>query len=224
MEIWLVKNEKLRLPITPYFEVQGGNNNSTEDLNEVGTINLAGKPGLRSVSISSFFPSKPGPYLESGDVVLDPYYYYNKINTWARETEPIRLIITETPYNFEVLVDSFNAGEQDGTGDVTYTLEMSEYIRVQSTKYVPPKDKAPPLNKVPRYADLPAIPKALLTVGKSDTPWTMAQKIYGNGELAKDMMKQLGLKKLKPGQVLDDQKLKKVGRDKDGKLKAITLY
>lgn len=224
MEIWLVKNERLRLPITPFFEVQGSNNNSTENLNEVGTVNLAGKPGLRTASISSFFPSKEGPYLESSDVVLDPYYYYNKIYAWSRETEPIRLIITETPYNFEVLIDNFNGGETDGTGDVYYTLDLSEYIRLEATKYVPPKTEIPPLNKVPRYADLPQIPQNLITVGKSDTPWTMAQKIYGNGELGKAMMAQLGLKTLKPGQVLDRQKLQKVGRDKNGRLKAMTLY
>lgn len=224
MEIWLVKKERLRLPITPFFDIQGGNNNSTENLNEVGTVNLAGKPGLRTLSISSFFPSKEASYLESSDVILNPYYYYDKIYAWSRETEPIRLIITGTPYNFEVLIDNFTGGETDGTGDVYYTLDLSEYIRLEATKYVPPKKSLPPLNKVPKFADLPQIPQNLITVGKSDTPWTMAQKIYGNGELGKAMMTQLGLKKLKPGQVLDRKKLERVGRDKNGRIRAMTLY
>lgn len=219
MEIWLVKNERIRLPITPYFEIQGSNNNSTEDLNEMGTVNLAGKPGLRTLSISSFFPSKEGPYLESSDVVLDPYYYYNKIYAWSRETEPIRLIITETPYNFEVLIDNFNGGETDGTGDVYYTLDLSEYIRLEATKYVPPEKELPPISRVSRHAARIDPMPQVFTVGKSDTPWTMAKKIYGNGELGKAMMAKLGLKKLRPGQVLDRKKLDMVGQQKNWQLR-----
>lgn len=211
MEIWLVKDERIRLPITPYFEINSSNNNSTENLNEIGTINLAGKPGLRSCSISSFFPSKEGPYIESGDTNLNPYYYSEKIYKWSRETEPIRLIITETPYNFEVLIDSYKAGETDGSGDVYYTLELSEYVRVESTEYKPPKKNIPNMKNIPRYAGMAQIPAALLTVGKYDTAWTMAKKMFGNGELGGQLLKDLGIKKLSTGMVLNkNSKFKKL--------------
>ena len=206
MEIWLVKDERIRFPITPFFEIQASNNNSTENLNEIGTVNLAGKPGLRTCSITSFFPSKEGPYLESSDTNLNPYYYSEKIYKWSRETEPIRFIITETPYNFEVLIDNFNAGETDGTGDVYYTLDLSEYVRLEATEYQELTKELPKLNNMARYAGQSAIPLALLTVGKYDTAWTMAQKIYGNGELGSKLMNKLGIKKLIPGQVLDGVK------------------
>lgn len=203
MEIWLVKGERLRLPITPYFEINYSNNNSTQNLNEVGTVNLAGKPGLRTCNITSFFPSNEGAYIESGDTNFNPYYYSQKIEKWARETEPIRFIITETPYNFEVLINSFNTGETDGTGDVYYTLDVSEYVRVGATEYVPPQNSIPKLKNIPRYAAMAQIPVALLTVGKYDTAWTMAKKIYGNGEVGKLMLDTLGIKSLKPNMLLN---------------------
>ena len=59
MEVWLThQGERLRLPITPFYNIEEPQNNNTETLNEVGTVNLKGKKGLRSLTIESFFPSK----------------------------------------------------------------------------------------------------------------------------------------------------------------------
>ena len=40
MEVWLThQGERLRLPITPFYNIEEPQNNNTETLNEVGTIN-----------------------------------------------------------------------------------------------------------------------------------------------------------------------------------------
>lgn len=207
MEMWLVKDERIRLPITPYFEIEAGINNSKEDLNEIGTVNLAGKPGLRTCSISSFFPSKEGPYIESRDTKLDPYYYYNKIYQWSREGDPVRFIITETPYNFECLIDSITAGETDGSGDLYYTLELSEYIRLKTTKY-----EKPSYFDHMQYKDgKPIHPKEVFTVRDTDTRWTIAKRLFGSGEFGDAMIERLGGKDLKPGTYIDYEMLEKMG-------------
>lgn len=55
MEVWLThQGERLRLPITPFYNIEELQNNNTETLNEVGTVNLKGKKGLRSLTIESF--------------------------------------------------------------------------------------------------------------------------------------------------------------------------
>lgn len=204
MEIWLThKGERLRLPITPLFDVNRSQNNSTELLNEVGTINIKGKKGLRSVTLESFFPSKEYDFLESSDVNLDPYFYDSKIEQWANSDEPLRLIITETPHNFEVLIDNYHSGEQDGTGDVYYSLSLTEYVRVTEKEYIPPRaDKPIKKENIARFAGAAAIPLALLTAGKHDTAWTMAKKLTGSGENSKQLMKQSGLSKLLKGSVI----------------------
>lgn len=204
MEIWLTyEGERLRLPITPTYTIEEPQNNSTEILNEVGTINIKGKKGLRSVTIESFFPSKDYDILESSDVVLDPFYYDEKIRSWANSEKPIRFIITETPHNFEVIVDSYSTGEQDGTGDVYFSLSLSEYVRVQATDYQPPVYNRPiKINDVKRFVGMTAIPMALAIAGKYDTAWSMAKKLTGNGLNAKQLLKQNKIKKLIPGGIL----------------------
>lgn len=204
MEIWLThEGERIRLPITPFYQVEEPQNNSTELLNEVGSINLKGKKGLRTVTIDSFFPSKEYDFLESSDVKLDPFYYDDKIRAWANSDEPIRLIITETPHNFEVLIDNYSTGEQDGTGDVYYSLSMSEYVRVNATKTEPPvingNIKAEDIKK---YATNSALALPLLTIGKYDTIWTIGKRITGNGKNGRQLLKQSGYKKLKGGGVI----------------------
>lgn len=204
MEVWLTHNgERLRLPITPFYNIEEPQNNNTETLNEVGTINLKGKKGLKTLTIESFFPSKDYYFLESSDVILDPFYYDNKIRNWANAKEPIRLIITETPHNFEVLIDSYTSGEQDGTGDLYYSLALSEYVRIEATEYEPPViNRTIKAKDIKRFAGVVLPTMALLTVGKYDTVWSIGKKLTGNGKNGKQLLKQSGLKKPISGKVI----------------------
>lgn len=204
MEVWLThKGERLRLPITPFYNIEEPQNNNTETLNEVGTINLKGKKGLKTLTIESFFPSKDYYFLESSDVILDPFYYDNKIRNWANAKEPIRLIITETPHNFEVLIDSYTSGEQDGTGDLYYSLALSEYVRIEATEYEPPViNRTIKAKDIKRFAGVVLPTMALLTVGKYDTVWSIGKKLTGNGKNGKQLLKQSGLKKPISGKVI----------------------
>ena len=200
MEIWLVnKGDRLRLPITPYFEISESANNSTEILNEIGTVNIAGKKGLRTCSLSSFFPANAGYYLESSDVNLNPYYYEQKLRQWQRENEPIRLIITETPYNFEVLIDSFNAGESDGSSDVYYTINLSEYVRLETNEYTPPNDRLPNKSEIPKFVGMATVAVGIATAKRFDTAWSLAKRLTGNGGLSDLLLKANGDKKLIKG-------------------------
>lgn len=204
MEVWLTHNgERLRFPITPFYNIEEPQNNNTETLNEVGTINLKGKKGLKTLTIESFFPSKDYYFLESSDVILDPFYYDNKIRNWANAKEPIRLIITETPHNFEVLIDSYTSGEQDGTGDLYYSLALSEYVRIEATEYEPPViNRTIKTKDIKRFAGVVLPTMALLTVGKYDTVWSIGKKLTGNGKNGKQLLKQSGLKKPISGKVI----------------------
>ena len=44
----------------------------------------------------------------------------------------VKLIITGTPINFRCTIESFEWGEEDGTGDITYTLTLKEYRSVSA--------------------------------------------------------------------------------------------
>lgn len=51
--------EKLQLPVpVAGYKVTDPNNNSTLNINNLGTIKMLGKKGLRNVEIASFFPAQ----------------------------------------------------------------------------------------------------------------------------------------------------------------------
>lgn len=207
MEIWLVQNEeRLRLPITPFFNPERSMNNQQINLNEVGTVNLAGNKGLMTMTLESFFPNSDYYFLESSDVNLDPYFYVDKIEKMQLSKNPVRVIITETPYNLEMLIDSFSPREEDGTGDVYYTISLSEYPRIETHKAYSEKEKSVITKEnIARFAGSAGIATSLLTVGKYDTAWTMAKKLLGDGDKYKELLKKNGLNsasKLKEGMEL----------------------
>lgn len=200
MEIWL---GKIRLPVTPLFDIPYKNNNVEENLSEIGTINIAGNEGLRTVEIESFFPSKDYGFLENGGGFVDPYTYVRTFENLARKNNPIRLVITETSFNFEVLIESFSAGEGDGTGDVNYKLSLKEYRRVKAIeRQMPGYSKKSDSSNLKRLKDSKAGTKNIRTVGKHDTEWTMAKKLTGNGENAKELLKKNKIRRVRKGQVL----------------------
>jgi len=111
------------------FQVQTPVNNSTWDSISQGEMKLIGLKGLKSISISSFFPAQQ--YSFARNAFFNPYDYIEMIETWIDRRIPIRLIITETPVNMACSIESFDWGEQDGSRDIYYTLSLSEFKFVQ---------------------------------------------------------------------------------------------
>jgi hypothetical protein len=52
------------------------------------------------------------------------------IENWIDQKVPIRLIITDTNINKEFSIEGFSYREQDGTGDVYFSLDLKEYRRI----------------------------------------------------------------------------------------------
>ena len=78
------------------------------------------------MSLESFFPAQDYYFVEYADFP-EPYKCVELIDSWRLAVKPIRVIVTETPINMLFAIDSFSYREQDGTGDIYYSLELSEY-------------------------------------------------------------------------------------------------
>ena len=132
IEIWLSFNNRedvLQLPITPMYRLERNTNNQVVNLHEVGDINLPGMPGLREMTISSFFPAAGKNYYFSRYAdVPDPLEAVAFIDKWARSRRPIRVIITERDINFAALIESFSYGDDDQSGDVYFETVRSDEI------------------------------------------------------------------------------------------------
>lgn len=203
MEIWLSwqnNAERLRLPILPpSFGVEAGNLNTRVNINEIGNINLIGKSDLKEITIGTFFPAQ-NYYLCEYTGFPKPYECVEMIENWRLSGKPIRLIITDTPINLAMAIENFSYNERDGTGDVYYTLELAEYVfletRTESKQRGYKLEGERPVTK--------EIPKEYI-VKSGDTLWSISKRLTGNGANYTAIAKKNNIKNpnlIHPGQKL----------------------
>ena len=127
MELWLKGSSSLRLPVLPpEYTVQSAQNNTVVNVVSLGDVVLKGKRGLRSISFSSFFPMRYDASYCAFTGIKKPKAYVELIESMKR-AGAVKLIITGTSINFRCTIESFEWGENDGTGDIDYTLTLQEY-------------------------------------------------------------------------------------------------
>lgn len=127
MQIWLKgAGTQLRIPVLPAsYQVTGKQNNTVVTVNGLGEILLRGKRALLEVSFTSFFPKKyDSSYCEYRGYP-SPSSCVQTINE-MKEDGHVRLIVTGVPIAIFVEIEEFIWGEEDGTGDITYTLTLRE--------------------------------------------------------------------------------------------------
>lgn len=204
MEIWLKQGtERLRLPVLPSgYEFTEPFKNTTVDITNFGEVNIIGKKALATTSISSFFPNKNYSFVAYKGYPT-PKNCVKLIKSWM--DNPVRLTITGTGINLLMTIENFTHSEQDGTGDIYYTLELKEYripklvakannkITSTTTKIVKPVSSR----------DTKAVKTTVVTVKKGDTISKIAKKATGSSSNSKAVINQNKIShpyNLKPGQ------------------------
>lgn len=129
MDIFLSINNReqvLQLPIVPLeVKIATAMNNQKYETIALGEINQIGLAALSSLAIDSFFPARAYPF--SRDTTYFGWEYVEIIEAWKTRRIPIRLVISDTPINMACTIDRFEYGIQDGSKDVYYTLELTEF-------------------------------------------------------------------------------------------------
>ena len=130
-------DQVLTLPIIPKNmpELSQSYKNSTfESIN--GELNLIGTKALRTVSFSSFFPTKKYKFSRPKSNV-DGWVYVSFFNKYASNRMPIRMILVDNENkeisNMAYTVESFNCFV-DKVGDIQYSLDLKEYRFVKIKK------------------------------------------------------------------------------------------
>jgi len=133
LDIYLSVNNReqvICLPVLPAeFTISKPQKNEVFETVTQGELKLIGKPGLKSITISSFFPIRDYPFLK--DRTYKGFEYVYIIDKWIEAKYPIRLIITETPINMVCCVDDFQYSIKKD-GDLYYTLTLSEFKLVNT--------------------------------------------------------------------------------------------
>jgi nucleoid-associated protein YgaU len=185
MEYWLMSNDKkesLQLPVPPsQLQIARGNNNTVVNITTAGELNLIGKGKLATITLDTFFPSQAYPFCQYVGFPV-PYDCVKLIEKWRAGSNPIRLIITETDINMAASIENFTHGEQDGTGDVYFTLELKEYRFVTiPTVAVATASTVTSSASVAAVRETPQIIATTYIVKKGDTLWAIAKKFTGSG-------------------------------------------
>lgn len=141
MDIFLSINNReqvMRLPVVPsQFKIQSPFSTKTFDTINHGEIKMIGLRGLKSISWESFFPSKN--YTFCKDRTYKGWDYVNTIEKWRDRRVPIRLIITDKSdndqvINIPVVIENFEYGVKDGSGDIFYSIVLSEFKFIEFKK------------------------------------------------------------------------------------------
>lgn len=200
MEIWLTYNnsaETLRLPVLPsQFKLTTANGNTVVNVADFGELNLIGKTKLAELTLESFFPNQYYANLCEYSGFPDPYSCVNMIEKWRTSGKPIRVLLIQSAakiVNMAATIESFTWGEQDGTGDVYYSLPLKEY-RFASPSVVQSGLTITPQNYtiVGYYnPDIPSSRQTIRSITKSapnsytvkqdESIYTIAKRLTGNG-------------------------------------------
>lgn len=174
------RSEVLELP-WPLQEhnISSPHNTYSFDTINTGEVLAIGKKKLRTMTISSTFPSKPYPFLFS-QTFPEPSVCIEMINKWRLSGKPIRVAIMDTDINLAMAIESFDYGKEDGdgSGDVAFTLALKEYSYLNVERSKKPSKKGV-LKDRPREKSSKQVTSYL--VKKGDTLWDLADKKLGDG-------------------------------------------
>lgn len=117
--------EVIQLPVRPSeFEIRSGSRHMTFETLQ-GELKLPGPRALATIRLPGRFPADGNlPYIRG--TLLKPWEYVDRLNRWRDSKKPIRLIIGSV-VNMAVIIEDFDHGMNDGSGDVWFELNLSEF-------------------------------------------------------------------------------------------------
>lgn len=134
-------------PVLPSeLMVSVNTNHGTVNINNYGEYLMKGKTGLKSLTLSGFFPAQDYPFAY---VSLSPYTCISMLEAMRTGGEVCQLTVSDTPLSMPCLISSFKFGEKDGSGDVYYELGLMEYRYVEADTASAKTDKTTGLAKRP---------------------------------------------------------------------------
>lgn len=170
MDIVLSQNgREVVFPVLPEsYSIKSAQGNTTVNINAIGEVNLLGHANLDEVSFSSFFPTEEESYTEGP--LMDPMEYVTAIQEMMGEPCELHLLDVTAMH---CTVEEFSFSEDDGTGDIKFTITLKRYVYIDAKGIVDKK-----VSKVGKTAKAPKDGNIYI-VKNGDNLFSIARKQMG---------------------------------------------
>ena len=120
--------KELVLPVTPSgYTWAHPNRVESIQLDQTGEINLPGGAMMGSCTLDNvLLPTRLYSFCNPG-AVANPYVYLEQLEIWSDNGTVVRWMVSGTPVNAPVIIESIDQGERDGTNDLYITIRMKQY-------------------------------------------------------------------------------------------------
>lgn len=190
------------LPVTPSeYSWENGINIEKVTLDRLGDLNMAGHRALYSGKIECMFPAHAYPFNEPG-ASTNPFTYVEQFERWSQSRTVVRFLVTGTPLNAAVLIETIQYGENDGTNDVNAVISIRQYQTPQTAVQA---GTATGTTLSARSADTAATAARSYAVASGDSLWSICRKFYGDASLYARLAAANGIKN--PSLIYAGQKL-----------------
>lgn len=120
------------LPVTPEsYTWEQGKSIETVNISALGDVYFPGKATRYAGKIECLFPASEYAWRSPG-ASTDPYTYVNQFAAWAADETVVRFIVGGTDINAQVLIESIEYSEKDGSGDVYAIIRLREWIDLEA--------------------------------------------------------------------------------------------
>lgn len=189
MDIYITDLEddaRFRFPMLPEsIKLNSGSNFYSYQILGVGDVKFPSGEQLTGFSWSGRLPGekrKNAPFIKEW---TDPKAVQAILEMWKTKKKKLRLLVTETPINYDVYLSSFSVDYSGGYGDFAYSISFTQAkelkVYVSGAGGVSSSTAATAENK-PQGTTRPSKPASgTYTVVRGDCLWSIAQKKMGNG-------------------------------------------
>lgn len=189
------EGDKLILPVTPWkYNVKTGQGNKVVAVEQLGEVLVFGLPTAVRLSFDCFFPDPQHEYAFISGDDRSPSECIDLLTKWKEAKKPVRIIITDRPVNLLCGIMKFNYREKDGTRDIYYTLELTEFKDLNT----PMANNSKQVNKTTGLRNRTANPSASVKnkLKKASDVLDKAKHAYGQYNKWRNIVKGNNLKSL----------------------------
>lgn len=145
----------------------------------LGEVKIPSGEELMQFSWSGILPGESrrnSPYVGNW---TSPQSLLGTFSEWRSSHHKLRLTISDTPIDHDVLLDRYTCSQTGGCGDYSYSISFIQAKDVIVNSTAAPAGAAPPkaATSKPNNGTKPKT----YTVVKNDSPWGIAQKLMGGG-------------------------------------------